>query len=149
MHRDICYHHVKFTDGVNITAQALQHHELMCGLGGQWLYVVWSVHWAAGSLQLSSWWGGGGADPPSSCFLFIQRKLNLSVCWFVRPSSPAGWGVWQRDGGWTGRVRADCLSVMNINGLQVCLSSSGSPSLKAGMGPKMQDGGCPSSSPPS
>lgn len=89
---------------------------------------AWSV---SGQLAASSSHPDGGGrcaiTSLSSC-LYRGSWIYLSVG--LSDSPPRRAEVCDRemegDGGWTGRVRADCLSVMNINGLQVSLSSSGS-----------------------
>lgn len=71
------------------------------------------------------------ADAASPRLPLVYAEEVESICLLVCQSLP--WRVevcdreMERDGDWTGRVRADCLSVMNINGLQVSLSSSGLP----------------------
>lgn len=140
MCRNICYHHVKFTDGVNITAQALLHQELSSMHGLSVLardvitvcsvpVMVWSV---SGQLAASS----SHADRGGRCGITSLSSCLYRgswICLSVGLSDSPPWRVevcdreMERDGGRTGRVRADCLSVMNINGLQVSLSSSGSP----------------------
>lgn len=139
MCRNICYHHVQFTDGVNITAQALLHHELMYWLRVQHEVVVWLLYvvavtvWSvSGQLAAStSPPNGGGRCTITSLTSCLYRGSWIYLSVGLSDSPPRRAGVcdreMERDGGWTGRVRADCLSVMNINGLQVSLSSSGSP----------------------
>lgn len=130
MRRNINYQRVKFTDGVNITAQALLLHvpSIMYWLTVRLLF-VWSV---SGQLAApgSHADGGGrcGITSLSSClyrgsWIYLSVGLSDSPPWRVEVCDRE----MERDGGWTGRVRADCLSVMNINGLQVSLPSSGSP----------------------
>lgn len=123
MCRNICYHHIKCTDGVNITAQALLLHKLsiMCVR-----CVVWLV--SIGALVLMGWGGRCGITSLSSClyrgsWIYLSVGLSDSPPWRVEVCDRE----MERDGGWTGRGRADCLSVMNINGLQVSLSSSCAP----------------------
>lgn len=80
----------------------------------------------AASLRLAPVYGGS----------WISLAVGLSDCppWCVEVCDKE----MEKDGGWTGRVKADCLSVMNINGLQIPLLSYGSP---------LWDGGSPSSLP--
>lgn len=101
------------------------------------LWCGWSVtgQRAASSSSHADRGGRCGITSLSSC---LYR--GSWICLSVGLSDSPPWRAevcdreMERDGGWTGRVRADCLSVMNINGLRVSLSSSGSPSLETGVG---------------
>lgn len=112
---------------------------------------VWSV---CGQLAASaSRTDGGGRCSITSLSSCLYRGSWIYLSVGLSDSPPRRVEVcdreMERDGGWTGRVRADCLSVMNINGLRVSLSSSGSPALKTDTGWGCGEGGGPSSFPPS
>lgn len=138
MRRNICYHHVKFTDGVNITAQALLHHErsIMRWLTVWLLYVAWSV---SGQVAASSSHadGGGrcGITSLSSClyrgsWIYLSVGLSDSPPWRVEVCDRE----MEKDGGWTGRVRADCLLCNEYKWAPGLTLLIWFPSLKTGMG---------------
>lgn len=56
-------------------------------------------------------------------WIYLSFGLSDSLPWCVEVCDRE----MERGASWTGRVRADCLSVMNINGLLVSLCSSGLP----------------------
>lgn len=86
-----------------------------------WLYshLTWTAWW----LHLS--------DAASPRLVLVCAEEVESICLLVRQTVLDGVlrceTERERDAGWTGRVRADCLSVMNINGLQVTVFSSSLP----------------------
>lgn len=114
MLRNVWYHRVMFSVKVNVSA---------------------GLTWCAACLWCARRWDRLASWPPpvlsltaetvaaSPHLALVYAEGTESGSWFVEVCDRE----MERDGGWTGRARADRYSVMNINGLQVSLSSSGLP----------------------